>query len=54
MLKMSIEAVKHIDFNKASGFDNITVEHISYAHPSIVIILSVLFNIMLKNWINAR
>lgn len=41
-------AVKHLDFNKASGFDNITVEHISYAHPAIVIILSVLFNIMLK------
>ena len=32
---------------KAAGADNITIEHIQYAHPSILVILCDLFNCML-------
>jgi hypothetical protein len=42
------EAINKIQTNKASGFDKITIEHINYAHPSVIIILTRLFNIMIK------
>ena len=32
---------------KAAGADNLTIEHIQYAHPSLLLILSNLFNCML-------
>ena len=37
-----------MESNKAPGFDQITIEHITYAHPSVIIILTRLFNIMVK------
>jgi hypothetical protein len=40
-------AIDKIDHNKAPGFDSLTIEHIAYAHPSIVVILRMLFNILL-------
>lgn len=40
-------AIERIGLNKAAGFDHITIEHIIYAHPSIVIILARLFEIMI-------
>ena len=40
-----------IKSNKAPGFDQITIEHIKYAHPSIVVILTRLFNIMINTGI---
>ena len=40
-------AIERIGLNKAAGFDHITIEHIIYAHPSIVIILSSLFVFMI-------
>ena len=42
------EAVNKIDSNKAPGFDQITIEHIAFAHPSVIIILTRLFNIMIN------
>ena len=41
------KAIDHMVCNKAAGFDRLTIEHIKYAHPSLVIILSTLFNIIL-------
>ena len=41
------KAIDCIKFNKAGGFDHVTIEHITYAHPSIVVILANLFNIIL-------
>ena len=41
------KAIDRIECNKAPGFDGLTIEHIACAHPSIVIILSKLFNILL-------
>ena len=41
------EAVNKIESNKAPGFDQVTIEHIINAHPSVTIILTRLFNIML-------
>ena len=40
-------AIDRIDHNKAPGFNNLTIEHLVYAHPSIIVILSKLFNILL-------
>ena len=40
-------AIKSIEFNKAPGIDGLSIEHIAYAHPSLVIVLRTLFNIML-------
>ena len=42
------EAVNKIECNKTPGFDKITIEHITYAHPSVIIILTRLFNIMMN------
>jgi len=42
------EAINKIGSNKAPGFDQITIEHITYAHPSVIIILTRLFNIMIN------
>ena len=38
-------AIIKMSLNKASGLDNLSIEHIKYAHPSIVVILSKLFNL---------
>ena len=40
-------AIDNMSINKAAGFDNLTIEHVMFAHPSIIVILSMLFNIML-------
>ena len=42
------EAVDKIESNKAPGFDHIAIEHITFAHPSIIIILTRIFNIMIN------
>jgi hypothetical protein len=42
------EAINKKQANKVSGFDKITIEHINYAHPSVIIILTRLFIIMIK------
>ena len=41
------KSVNKMAINKASGFDCVTVEHVKFAHPSLIVILSQLFNIML-------
>jgi len=41
------KAIDNIEGNKAPGFDGITIEHIKYAHPSVVIVITTLFNILL-------
>ena len=50
-LRISVQcvngAIERIEYNKAAGFDHITVEHIAYAHPCIIVILARLFEIML-------
>jgi len=33
------KAIDHIEHNKAPGFHSLTIEHIAYAQPSIVVIL---------------
>ena len=52
-LNINIEIVNKIidsmDENKSPGFDNLTIEHIKYAHPCLILILSKLFNLFLKN-----
>ena len=40
-------AIDKIDYNKAPGFDGLTIEHIAFAHPCIVIILTRLFNVLM-------
>ena len=45
---MVCKAINNIDCNKAPGSDRLTIEHIVHAHPSIVNILTKLFNIMLQ------
>ena len=42
------KAIDCLDLNKAPGCDNLTVEHILFAHESVIIILRTLFNIMLR------
>ena len=44
-------AINHISANKAPGFDGLSIEHIKYAHPSVIIILRTLFNIMIHTGI---
>ena len=46
-----VEYVIHnnIRRGKAAGFDNLTIEHILYSHPSINFHLCKLFNLMLKH-----
>ena len=34
---------------KAPGVDNIEVEHLFYAHPVVIVLLCILFNVMLKH-----
>jgi len=34
---------------KAPGIDNIEVEHLIYAHPVVIVLLCILFNVMLKH-----
>ena len=43
------KAVRSIKRGKAAGADNLTAEHILYSHPSIVIHLRRLFNLILKH-----
>jgi len=42
-------AIGSLKFGKAPGFDDIVKEHISYSHPSIVVHLKFLFNILIKH-----
>ena len=42
------KAIDCLDLNKAPGCDSLTVEHILFAHESVIIILRTLFNIMLR------
>jgi len=51
---LSVEDVDYVIRNimkcgKAAGADNLTLEHIIYSHPSIVLHLCNLFNLMLKH-----
>jgi len=41
------KAIYQIENNKASGFDNLSIEHIKFAHPSLVVILFHLLNLFL-------
>jgi hypothetical protein len=41
------KAINKISANKAAGHDSLTIEHIKFAHPSLTVILSKLFTIML-------
>ena len=34
---------------KAPGIDNVEVEHLLYAHPIVIVLLCILFNVMLKH-----
>jgi hypothetical protein len=49
--RFNTELIDKVVFNmkkgKAAGADNLTIEHIQYAHPSLLLILSNLFNCML-------
>ena len=42
------KSIDKIESKKAPGFDGITIEHIKYAHPSLIIVITTLFNILLK------
>jgi hypothetical protein len=42
------EIVDKMCSGKASGLDNLSVEHLKYSHPILISILSMLFNLMLK------
>lgn len=42
------QAIDNSQCNKSPGFDNLTIEHIKYAHESLTVILCSLFNIMLS------
>jgi len=51
---LSVEDVDYVIRNnmkcgKAAGADNLTLEHIIYSHPSIILHLRKLFNLMLKH-----
>ena len=46
-VEMIDKVVYEMKKGKAAGADNITVEHIQYAHPSILVILCDLFNCMI-------
>ena len=51
---LSVEDVDYVIRNnmkcgKAAGADNLTLEHIIYSHPSIILHLCKLFNLMLKH-----
>jgi hypothetical protein len=43
-VSLALETLKR---GKAAGLDDITVEHLSYSHPIIVIVLSKLFNLLM-------
>ncbi len=49
--RLNVELVDKVVFNmkkgKAAGADGLTIEHIQYAHPSVLLILSNLFHCML-------
>jgi hypothetical protein len=51
VIKIDVEdvdkAVYKLDLNKTCGFDNLSAEHIKFAHPSLISILSMLFKIWL-------
>jgi len=40
--------VMNLELGKPSGFDGLTVEHLKFAHPCVLSILKVLFNLILK------
>ena len=42
------KAISKLKLGKSSGLDNITAEHIVYAHPIIVQIFQLLFNLLIK------
>jgi len=47
-IEMVDKAIKSVKKGKAAGCDNITIEHILYAHPSVTMLLTILFNAILK------
>jgi len=40
--------IKHLDRGKAAGNDRLSCEHLLYCHPVIIVMLTKLFNLMLK------
>ena len=38
--------IDQLHFGKAAGIDGLTIEHIKYCHPIIVVLLTDLFNLM--------
>ena len=42
-------AMSKLKFGKAAGFDNITTEHLVYAHPMLISCLHKLFNLLLSH-----
>ena len=40
--------VMYLELGKPSGFDEITAEHLKYAHPCVLSIFNLLFNRILK------
>jgi len=40
--------VMNLELGKPSGFDGITIEHLKFAHPCVLSILKVLFNLILE------
>ena len=47
-VEMVERAIFKIDNNTASGHDSITIEHLKFAHPSVIVILSKLFCLFLE------
>ena len=47
-VEMVDKAIKCVKPKKAAGCDNISIEHILHAHPSVTMLLSILFNAILK------
>ena len=43
------KCIRQLKKGKAAGTDHLTTEHISFAHPLLVIQLSLLFRVMLKH-----
>jgi len=40
------DCIRHLKRGKAAGFDELTVEHLLYAHPILVVLLSLLFTLL--------
>ena len=41
------KATRSMSTNKAAGFDNLSIEHVKFAHPSMISVLALLFNMFL-------